>query len=86
MRELPDRYLLEPLELLLCADDSEIPMWVMCVWDDGARQWFAGDREDLARVEASRATGMMVPTVFMRSPTHFFELPPLPARPHSMYN
>lgn len=44
MRELPDRYLLEPLELLLCADDSEIPMWVMCVWDDAARQWFAGDR------------------------------------------
>lgn len=86
MRDLPELYLLEPRELLLCADDSEIPTWVMCVWDDGARQWFAGDREDLARVEASRAVGMLAPAVFMRSPTHFFELPPLPKRPASMYN
>lgn len=86
IRRLPDEYRLEPREILLCANDADIPIWVMCVWDEVSGTWFVGDRGDLERLEASRANGTFLPTMTIRRPTHFFELPPLPPRPDSMYN
>lgn len=84
--ELPELYQLEPREILLCTNDAESMVWVLCVWDETAGQWFVGDRGDLQRIEESRSKGTFVPTMTMRKPTHFFELPPLPPRPLSMYN
>ena len=80
MRDLPERYLLEPIEILITDDTAELIAWQICVWDDANSVWFIGDRDDLETYRASLAAGRRVSSRFMVSPTHWAPLPAVPER------
>lgn len=86
MSELPADVIEDPRPILLCDNTAEQIGWQVAIWDQRFGGWFLGDAYDIeARDEAIEA-GEVFDAVYVAEPTHWAELPPLPARQLTMLN